>query len=118
MMTGLTGDIPNFPDKNDLCDLHALSTTILVNIVVPLLEAEAHPASKNKLPSDQPPPVQALNSQQPGHGWYKQGAGPEEFERTKARCLMNAEMTTTMSEGARWALIQMACMRSEGWTLR
>jgi hypothetical protein len=116
--TGLMGDIPNFPDKNDLCHLHNLSNSIHLNIVIPLLEAEAHPASKNKLPSDQPPPAQALNSQQPGHGWYKQGAGPEEFQRTKARCLMNAEMTTTEGEGGRWALILMTCMRSEGWTIQ
>jgi hypothetical protein len=111
----LTASVPNIRDKNGLCRLSSISFVVLKHIVEPFIEAQAH-ANKNNLPSDQPPPAQALNSQHPGPGWYKQGAGPEEFQRMRARCLMNASMTASMSEGDRWALILMACMRSEGWT--
>ena len=124
MTTGsFVSDVPSFPDKNDLCDLHNLSSSIHLNIVVPLLEAEAQNASKRKPPSQPPPvqapPAQALNSQQPGHGWYKQGGWtPEEFQRTRARCLMNASMTAGFGDMLRWNLIVSTCMRSEGWTIR
>jgi len=111
------GEVLNYPDKNELCRLNFLSSPIHLNIVIPLLEAEVQTASKNKLAPDQPPPAQTLNSQRPGPGWFKQGAGQEEFQRTRARCLMNAEMAAGgMNEGGRWALILTACMRSEGWT--
>src|SRR5262249_26227421 len=68
----LVEDFPNYSDKNELCKLNWLSRVIHLNIVIPLLEAEAQTASKNKLSSDQPPPAQTPNSQRPQPGrWYK-----------------------------------------------
>jgi|PersoiStandDraft_1058852.scaffolds.fasta_scaffold229014_1 hypothetical protein len=53
----------------------------------------------------------------PPKKWYKDGAGTEEFQRTRARCVMNASTAAPMTDG-RWTLIFASCMRSEGWVLR
>jgi hypothetical protein len=66
------------------------------------------PAPINTSPPPPPPP--------PKH-WYKQGASTEEFQRTRARCIMNAEMSDGGDAG-RWTVIFATCMRAEGWVLQ
>jgi hypothetical protein len=44
--------------------------------------------------------------------WYKSGATNEEFERTKARCMLQANLGS-LYFAANFTL----CMRAEGWTL-
>jgi hypothetical protein len=53
----------------------------------------------------------------PPKKWYKDGAGTEEFQRTRARCVMNA-YTAARPDDIRWSIILATCMRSEGWVLR
>jgi len=56
--------------------------------------------------------------------YYKAGATQEEFERTRARCLAQAESakaaSTDPDEWARlgtWMAIYRNCMRADGWML-
>jgi hypothetical protein len=53
----------------------------------------------------------------PKKQWHKGGAGAEEFQRTRARCVMNASSAATTTD-TRWTLIFASCMRSEGWVLQ
>jgi hypothetical protein len=64
-------------------------------------------ASDNIPPPAPPPPP-------PKKQWYKQGATAEEFQRTRARCIMNAESAASTLD-TRWGVIFLSCMRSEGW---
>jgi len=63
---------------------------------------------------DAPPPKEV---------YYKRGASNEEFERTRARCLMQAEIARSNSNepallkvGTLFTVFR-ACMRAEGWVL-
>lgn len=53
----------------------------------------------------------------PKKQWHKDGAGAEEFQRTRARCIMNASSVSPMADG-RWTIVFGSCMRSEGWILQ
>jgi hypothetical protein len=63
----------------------------------------------------QPPPPQVAGpppKPEPKMVWHKDGAWTqEEFQRTKARCIMLAEM----NDPYKFVIIAETCMRSEGW---
>ena len=72
-----------------------------------------------------PPPAPAASPPppEPKKGWSKEGAWTnEEFQRTRARCIMYAETNQARNAwggpfGNSWALLATACMRAEGWVL-
>jgi hypothetical protein len=56
--------------------------------------------------------------------YYKTGATQEEFERTRARCLAQAETAKAASTDpnpwarlATWMAVNRNCMRADGWVL-
>jgi hypothetical protein len=57
-----------------------------------------------------PPPVERV--------YEKPGASNEDFQRARARCLMNANMTTGLyDDPLRWTSVYRSCMRADGWVL-
>ena len=60
---------------------------------------------------------------EPRKVWSKEGAWTnEEFQRTRARCIMYAATNQARNAwggpfGNSWALLATACMRAEGWVL-
>ena len=47
--------------------------------------------------------------------YFKQGASNEDFQRARARCRMNSEMSMDMfNDPYRWLMIYRSCMRADG----
>ena len=73
----------------------------------------------------QPPPVAVAAPSpkpEPKMAWDKPGASNEEFERTKARCIMYAETNQMRNAwggpfGHSRLILFTNCMRAEGWVL-
>ena len=68
-------------------------------------------------PAAPPPPPPA-----PKKVWFKAGSSNEEFARTKARCIAQAETASAaspdpMTGAGHWMVIFPSCMRAEGWVL-
>jgi len=60
----------------------------------------------------------------PKQVYRKDGATNEEFQRTRARCLMQAEIAESASNdpngwsrAGTWMMVYRTCMRAEGWVL-
>jgi hypothetical protein len=78
-----------------------------------------------------PPPVAPVSAPvappvppKPAVAYFKEGASEEEFQRTKAACIMKYEMAAGAASdefGPNWGLglsVFGSCMRSQGWVLR
>jgi hypothetical protein len=71
--------------------------------------------------ADQPLPAPPP---QPKQVYHKEGATNEDFQRAKARCLIQAETAKSASNdpnpfarAGTWVLVYRACMRADGWIL-
>jgi hypothetical protein len=54
----------------------------------------------------------------PQRGYFKEGASSEEFQRTKAGCLVRAESAAPgFNAPWSWFSIYQNCMRADGWVL-
>jgi hypothetical protein len=49
--------------------------------------------------------------------YYKPGASDEDWQRAKARCLMQGEMakSTSQTPGDTFAIVVVTCLRADGW---
>jgi hypothetical protein len=70
--------------------------------------ASADPPQAPVPPAATPPPAPSV--------WYKAGATQEEFQRTRARCLLQAGAGTANFDFEPVAFV--LCMRAEGWVRR
>jgi predicted small lipoprotein YifL len=70
--------------------------------------ASADPLQAPVSPSATPPPAPFV--------WYKADAAQEEFQRTRARCLLQAGAGTANFDFEPVAFV--LCMRAEGWVRR
>ena len=127
----------NFAKLAELCACPATATSSLYGraggamVSPPMIDIAAHIRSAMKSLrwrllfatlllagcASQPPPRPAPPP------FFKEGASTEEFNRTRVRCLAqaegaSAESTDPHSQARIWRVVFVGCMRAEGWVLR